>query len=252
MRPYSFFALLLLIVGITGQAASVPSLNLKNQQGEISKNYVIGGSSQISAKFVVDSTNANGVRSLTAYGGADAPAAVYMNTSATPSAGNPNPSPGYVIVKFAKGYTSYILNTVSMGSPPSGSLVNVTSGLQQGKPYIIATVGTTPSASWQTLGLPSNVTPTVSQSFIAITGTPGTGTGTVAPATAAGSGVYKLEFIGSPTLNANTTDGTGGRFLFQILGPTSATNTAMTPKAPTNNTVMELSFSMAPQPGSPL
>lgn len=235
-------------------AASVPSIYLKNQQGETSKNSVVGGSSQISAKFMVDSTNANGlgIRSLTTYGGADAPAAVYMNTSATPATGNPNPSPGYVVVKFAKGYSQYILNSASVGSPPSGSLVNVTSGLSRGTPYVIASVGTTTAAQWQALGLPTNLTPTPSQSFVATTGAPGVGTGTVAPATNAGAGITRFEFVGSPTLNANTTDGTGGQFIYQILGPTSSSVTTLTPKAPASNSVIELNFVMASQPGSPL
>lgn len=252
-NTYSFLILSFLILTASlANAAVVPSINLKNQQGEISKNYVVGGSSQISVKFVVDTSNANGVRSMTAYGGADAPSAVYMNTAVTPSSGNPNPSPGYIIVKFAKGYTSYVLNSASFGSPPSGSLVNVTAGLQQGKPYVIQTVGTTTAAQWQFLGLPSNLTPTVSQSFISVTGSAGTGTGVVAPPMASGSGAYRVEFIGSPTLNANTTNGTGGQFLFQILGPVSSAITTLTPKAPSNNSVIELQFVMTPQPGSPL
>lgn len=249
MRLVTF---LFLAFAVTVNAATVPSLILKNQQGEVSKNFVIGGTSQISAKFVVDNTQASGVRSLTTYGGANAPAAVYMNTTITPSAGNPNPSPGYVVVKFAKGYTQYIMNSSAIGSPASGSLVNVTSGLQRGSPYVIAAVGTTTAAQWQALGLPSNITPTPSQSFVATTGAPGVGTGTVELANASGSGVYKLEFVGSPTLNANTTDGTGGQFIYQILGPTNSSTTTLVAKAPAQNSVLELNFSMAPQPGSPL
>jgi hypothetical protein len=255
MRSYHIFlGIFILISAITASAASVPSLVLKNQQGEVSKNFVIGGSSQISVKFMVDSSNANGlgVSGLTSYGGADAPAAVYMNTSQTPAVGNPNPSPGYIIVKLARGYSSYVLNGNSFHSPPSGSLVNVTSGLQQGKPYIISSVGTTTAAQWQALGLYSSLVPAVSQSFIAVTGAAGVGTGVVAPPVASGSGVLKVELVGSASLDANTPDGTGGQLILQVLGATSSSVTTLNPKAPADQTILELSFSMAPQPGSPI
>src|SRR5580698_1169620 len=82
------------VFAITGSA--YPSLVLKNQFGETSINVLQGGSNQIDCNFIVDSSNGNGlgIRSLKGSGCAS----VYMHTSATPAAGNPNPASGYILV----------------------------------------------------------------------------------------------------------------------------------------------------------
>ena len=241
---------LLLFFGLSIQAAVVPSFDFKNQYGEQSNNYLVGGSGMIEVKFAVDASNVNGlgIRGLTTSSGADIISAVYMNTSATPAVGNPNPSPGYVFIKFKKGYSGFLSSSQTIGSPPSASLVNVTAGLSQGKPYTIYATGTTTAAQWQFLGLPSNVTPTPSQSFIAVTGAAGTGTGQVALATAVGSAIGHFEVVGSPSLDMNSLTG-GGTIILQALAPTNSSTTTLTPTAPTNNTSIYLNIVATPQPG---
>lgn len=242
----------LLFLAIAGVAATVPSISLRNQFGEVSNNFIIGGSSQVSAKFIVDNTQAAGVRSLSSLNGPDVISAVYMNTTVTPSVGNPNPSPGYLVIQLAQPYQLYEASSDTIGNPPSGSLVNVTAGLSQGKPYTIYSTGTTTSAQWQALGLPSNLTPAPSEAFIAITGTPGVGTGQVALASAAGALIHHLELIGSPSLMVNTANATGGQLIFATMGPTSSGVTTFVPTAPPNGTVLQINLVLAPVAGSPL
>lgn len=234
-------------------SASVPSIVLKNQYGEVANDYIIGGSSQISAKFIVDPANANGLgqRSLSVTGASGTGIAnVYMNTTATPASGNPNPSPGFIVVKFATGYSGHLVDAHSVGAPGNGVNVNVSSGLLQGKAYVLSVVGTTTATQWRSVGLPSNLTPTVSQSFIATTGTPTSGTGQaqlISP-----SLIETIEVIGDPALNVNTSDNTGGQVLLQALGSTSASVTSLIPKAPQANSMIELQFVLTPDAGSPL
>lgn len=249
-NKYLVGVLTLFAVSLFG--ASFSTLSLKNQYGEVTNSYVVGGSSKISAKFYVDSTNSNGQRSLLsnpAIAGSGI-SKVFMHTTATPAAGNPNPSPGYIIVQFARGYSSYVSASAFISSPTSLSSVNVTSGLSQGKAYVIQTVGTTTPAQWQFLGLPANLTPTPSQAFIAITGGAGSGTGTVGLVNAAGSTVGHIEIVGAASLGLNTVDGSGGQIILQVLSPTNSSTTTLVATAPLDNSVIELTFSLTPIPGS--
>jgi len=245
------FFLLSFLVSTVMFAASVPSLSLKNQYGEISNNFVIGGSSAITVRFVVDSTKASGVRELSSSGGPDAVDSVYMNTSTTPTSGSPNPSPGYIVVNLKKGYTGYLSSAVSLGAPGDSSVVNVTSGLQQGKAYVIRQVGTTSASQWQSLGLPSNLTPTASAPFIAVTGTPATGTGQVVLAKVTGSALSHLEVVGDPSIGLQSTSG-GSQVILMSLAPTNSSTTTLVPTAPLAGSMIELSFVLTPQPESQL
>jgi hypothetical protein len=223
-----------------------PTLILKNQQGEQSNNTILGGTSQLWCNFIVDSTNGNGlgIRSLK---GSPQIAQVYMHTSATPAAGNPNPAAGYVLVQFNTAFAGYVNGTYGFDAPLSGSSINVTSGLTLGAVYVITALGTTTAAQWQALGLPTNVTPTVGQAFVAITASAGSGTGTVQQIAATGSGVSKLELVGDPN---QSVPGTGGGWLLAVfLAPTSSSVTTAQPTAPANNTVVGLTFNMLPEPG---
>lgn len=222
-----------------------PTLVLKNQFGEESNNAIIGGSSEIGCNFIVDSANGNGLglRSLKASGIAN----VYMHTSASPAAGNPNPAAGFIVVEFSQAFTGYVTGTFGFVSPVSGTPINVTSGVTAGLVYIITSLGTTSASQWQHLGLPANLTPTVGQAFIATSSTTATGTGVVEVQLATGSGVYHIEVLGNPNTTVATTSG-GGSMILVVLGPTNSSTTTLKPLAPVDGTVVGLTFSMIPVP----
>jgi hypothetical protein len=254
------FVLLALVAAVAGSpfkalaaaaGSQYGSIVLQNQFGEKSINSILpGGSSGLDCNFIVDSTNGNGlgIRSLKG----TPCAAVYMHTSSTPAAGNPNPAAGYIVVQMSKNYYGYTSGFSGFVSPLSGSNVSISSGLTQYAPYVIVTVGTSTAANWQAVGLPAGLTPTVGQSFIASTASAGTGTGVVqAPATG-GSAVEYIDVIGDPNQEVGAT--AGATFLLRTLVgmvptalPTpSATPIALQASAPANNSVVALHFSMLP------
>lgn len=235
----------------------LPSLVLENQFGEVSNNFVVGGSSQISCNFIVDSANGNGlgIRSLKGTG----VAAVYMHTSASADPGNPNPVAGYIVVKLDKNYSGYVNGTSGFVSPIA-TTVNVSSGLSLGGVYVITSLGTTNQANWQTLGLPAGITAAPGVAFVAITASAGTGTGTVQSVKAGASGLSHIEVVGNPNLMCDPSDDSGSSFLLVCLGslpvgtnnsatPPIFTGTAAAPTAPADGTVIGLTFNMTPVPG---
>ena len=196
------------------------SLILKNRFGEQSYNYVIGGSNQIDCSFIVDSANGNGlgIRSLKGSGCA----AVYMHTSATPAASNPNPAAGYILIQLASNYAGYLGGYSGFVSPVSGTPINVTTGVTAGLAYIITSIGTTTAAGLQALGLPPGLTPTVGQSFIATSTTTTTGTVTI-EVPAAGAGAFDMDVVGDANLSVSATG--GAYILVRILAPAAGTVT---------------------------
>lgn len=216
-----------------------PTLNLKNSFGEVSHNWVLPGSSdQIDASFIVDSTNGNGlgIRSLKGAG----VAAVYMHTSATPAAGNPNPAAGYVLVQLTKNYAAYLGGYTGFVQPVSGTPINVTTGVSAGLPYVITSVGTTTASGFQALGLPLGLTPTPGQAFIAPATTTTTGSGQIQAPAANGSGVQRLEVIGDANLTVAATG--GATIVLAVMSATSSSVTTPIPTAPANNTVIGMRF----------
>lgn len=177
-----------------------PSLVLKNQFGEESNNVILGGSSQISAKFTVASADAagKGITGLTSQG-IDA---IYMHTSQTPDAGNPNPIAGYILAKFSKGFSSFQALATTVIPPQSGSSLLVASaGLSVGTVYVITTLGTTSAAQWAVLGVPVGVTPALGVAFVAIA-TSCTGTGAVEVPITGGAAIVSIQPIGNPSLGS--------------------------------------------------
>jgi hypothetical protein len=248
------FLLFLLVLSPVLFAASLPTMSLRNQFGEVQNDFVLSGSGVITAKFIVDNTQPLGQRNLTVTGGQalQGISQVFMNTSGTPPAGLINPSPGYIVVQFATGYSGHLNDAHSLGAPASGTPVNVTSGLSAGNPYVISSVGTTTQAQWQFLGLPAGLLPTVSQAFLAVTGSGGTGTGVVMTQKASGSGIDHLEVVGLPTLGIQTGSLSGGQIILVALAATSSSTTTFTPTAPAAGSVIELQFDLTPVAGSPL
>lgn len=163
----------------------------------------------LDCSFIVDSTNANGIRSLKG----PAISAVYMNTSATPSVGNPNPAAGVILLQLADNYNRVYLIPSSIVSPLSGSdLTSVTASTT----YVITALGTATAAQWAAKGLPSGFTAAVGQSFVATaSGTIG-GSATVQITATAGSNITNIESIGDrQTMLSNSNAGSGAQLLMQ-------------------------------------
>lgn len=197
---------------------------------------------KIDCNFIVDHANGNGlgIRSLKSNGWIRN---VFMNTSVTPgvnnNATNPNPIAGFALIQFKQNFNLYIGGSSGFVSPPTGSTTSTTAG----HAYIIHTLGTTTLAQWNTAGLPAGLVPAVNQSFIAIaTGALG-GTGSVFVPSI--SGITSVEIVGDPnqSISNSSIAANGGAYvLVQFLAPTNTTTTTLIPTAPTDNSVVALSF----------
>jgi len=194
----------------------------------------------LDCNFIVDSTNGNGlgIRSLKGPG----IAAVYMNTSATPAAGNPNPAAGAIVVQLQDNYNRSFSGFNSIVSPLSGTALKIdNSALTAGNPYVITTVDPTDTAAqWAALGLPAgNFPPQVGMSFIALTAGAGSNTSLsrVMLTASAGSGISSIETVGDPnqTIAPLNSPGIGSQFILQCFQDGVIT-------APTNGTVISLAF----------
>lgn len=223
---------------------AAPNILLRDQYGisEQANCSILGGSSQIRAAFTVASTDAAGF-GITGLGGYGV-AAAYMHTAETPGAGNPNPAAGYLMLKLALNYAGFWTMRYSLHSPNSGSNINVTAGLTVGQLYVITAVGTTTASQWQTLGLPTGIVPAVGAVFIASTASDGSGTGVVQIPKASGSGVSRMEIVGTPGSNVNPTDKSGSQIFCQFLAPAITLN-SYTP-AGTNNSASPPIFTGTP------
>lgn len=197
----------------------------------------------LNCDFVVDSTNGNGLglRSLKGKG----IQAVYMHTSATPAALNPNPPAGFAYVQLQDHYNLSYGGFFGAVSPVSGTPILVASaGVVASTVYIITAVGTTTTAGWVSLGLPIGVTPAVGAPFIATATATATGTGAVEVPAVNGSGVPYVESIG----DSNTTlapTGSGAAYPYQIIrfmGPTSSSVTTPIATAPADGSVVSFKF----------
>jgi hypothetical protein len=246
---FAFLATIAALIAMPTQALATTyqSQVSKNQFGETSISSIIGGSS-IDLSFKVLSTNASGVTNVSAPFGV---AAVYMHTSTTPATGNPNPLAGYIVVELTPQFSGYIGSYDAFLSANSGSSVSISSGLTANQVYTIITVGTSTAANWQAIGLPVGVTPAVGVSFVASTSSAGTGTGTVQAPLATGSGVYKIEAIGSPVATSDVgVTGYGSYIMFQALGATSSTSTVFKAVAPADGTIISMHLQYLPTASS--
>lgn len=156
----------------------------------------------LDCNFVVDSTNGNGlgIRSLKGPG----ISAVYMNTSSTPAAGNPNPAAGTIVVQLDDTYFRYFGGFSGQVSPVSGTPLTATVNHQ---PYVIVSLGTATTAQWQAVGLPAGLTPTVGQAFVATASATIGGSAAVELGATAGSGIDHIEVLGDPNQTLNNPGG---------------------------------------------
>lgn len=199
----------------------------------------------LDCSFVVDSTNGNGfgVRSLKKSGRI---ATVFMHTTTTPGTAsngqvNPNPASGIIVCTLQDNYNTYLGGYSGYASPLTGTPLTLSSAtFTVGIPYVIVSLGTTTTAQWQALGVPTFITPAIGVSFIA-KATSGAGSGVVESTISAG--FDHIESVGDPNVMNNTLSGsiqgfgTGMQFILACYK-----NTAL--QAPVDNTVIGLNFYM--------
>jgi hypothetical protein len=189
----------------------------------------------LDCNFVIDSTNGNGLGIRNLKG--PAIQAVYMNTSATPAAGNPNPAPGTIIVQLADNYNRSFSGFDSVVSPVSGTPLTATTA---GTAVVIVSLGTATTAQWQAVGLPIGITPAVGVSFIPTTSATIGGSAAVEVTATGGSGLCTIETVGDPNLSINpnplANQGFGGQLILQIR------NYSGVIAAPANGTVISLAM----------
>jgi hypothetical protein len=131
------------------------------------------------------------------------------------AAGNPNPAPGYVVVKFKNNFNNYLGGYSGFVSPLTGTVLTST---VKGQPYVIVSLGTTTATQWTAAGMPAGFTPAVGSAFIALaTGAIG-GTGAVEQA--ATSGISSMEVVGDPNQeisNSALAQNGGAMIILQML-----------------------------------
>jgi hypothetical protein len=193
---------------------------------------------KLDLNFVVDSTNGNGlgIRSLKSNGYVKA---VYMHTSATPAAGNPNPAAGYCLIQFKNNFNKYLGGFSGFVSPVSGTPLTATTAHNA---YIIVSLGTATLAQWQAVGVPPGLTPAVGMSFVATASA--TIGGSAAVEVPSVSGITTVEVVGDPNqsiANKSIAQNGGAYLLVQFLGATDSATTTLTATAPANGSVCGMS-----------
>jgi hypothetical protein len=168
----------------------------------------------------VDATNGAGITNLKGAGIQN----VWMHTSTTPSAGNPNPASGYAIVQLQDNYNRLFGFSAGIKSPNSGSsLLIASAGLSVGQPYVITILGTTTVAAWHVLGVPAGIAPAVGVVFVAAA-TSAVGTGAVQVPKVGGSGIVEMDLFGDPNLSIQSSAGnelgvsSGSYLMFRFQG----------------------------------
>lgn len=205
----------------------------------------------LDCNFIVDSANGNGlgIRSLKGPYVQN----VFMHTSATPGAGNsnpstpatpvinPNPASGTIVVQLQENFNRIYTGGNSIVSPLGSNLSISSSALTIGVAYVITIVGDASAADWLAIGLPAGVVPAVGAAFIAkATGSGSSSVSRVAPTAAAGSTVYTIEIVGDSNQAMAPIPGSGQGFGAQII--LQARNSSGAIAAPVDGSVISLSF----------
>lgn len=197
----------------------------------------------VTMNFTVTSTNAAGITNLK---GATV-ANVFMHTSTTPVAGNPNPASGTILVQLQDNYRSLLdFKSAVIQSPNSGSAVKIdNAAMTAGVAYTITVLGDASLAKWQSIGLPIGVTPAVGVSFIATSdgGLANTSTSRVQASAAAGSGVASVEIVGNTNLAIAPNRLSGQSYGSQII--LQCRDYAGALVAPADGSVISLTFMMS-------
>lgn len=177
--------------------------------------------------FTVTPTNGLGVTSVKSNGYANY---VFMHTSTTPTATggvtNPNPANGYAMIGLTNNFNYFLGMRGTVAAPATSTS---TASVVTGSVYTITLLGTTTAAQWRAVGLPSWVTATVGQSFVATATQAIGGTGTVGvPGITNISG---LSVVGDPnqTIASANVASFGGAYLVVQFSALTAAGTINTP-----------------------
>lgn len=186
----------------------------------------------VSCNFVVDKGNTNGLGQKFLKGAGVK--AVYMNTSATPAAGNPNPQAGIIMIELEDNYNRLLGGFAGAVSPLDGSTQTSTVA---GQLCVIVSLGTATLAQWQAKGLPAGVTPAVGVAFVPTAS--GSIGGSAAVQGVSKSGAVSLETCGNSNLSLareNSPVNGGGLVYLQALDKDGAK------VAPADGTVVSVSL----------
>lgn len=202
----------------------------------------------IDCKFTVDAANANGL-GISALKGPGIKN-VFMHTSAPlAGSGNPNPAAGTIIVQFQDTYFKSFASSASFRTPLSGTDLVVTSAgaaLTVGVPYVITVLGTTTTAQWHTLGVPTGIIPAVGVPFIALATGVGAGTGMVQTAKSTGTGIDHIEALGDPNLTIVGQSSSSNSYAFSGSQPIPYlifnTNLSLVKTQPADGTIITMQF----------
>jgi len=154
-------------------------------------------------------------------------------------------SAGIYKILLQDNYYKFLNFDWNMISPSSGSDLGVTAlgaELTIGVAYVITTLGTTTTANWVTLGVPSSVTPAVGVAFVAAATGAGTGTGKVQLPLATGSGISVVEPIGNPNLTIKNQS--NPYMLIQCLAPTNSSTTTLVATDPASGSIFQMDLWM--------
>jgi hypothetical protein len=162
----------------------------------------------LDCNFAVTPTNGTGITNLKG----PAVSKVFMNTSTTPSGGNPNPPAGYIYVKLADNYNLSYGGFSMVEAPLSGTPITTTVA---NAVYVISALGTTTTAQWVAKGLPVGVTPAVGVAFVATAAGALGGTGAVQAIATAGANITDIQVVGNPdvTLANSAQPSNGGGYI---------------------------------------
>jgi hypothetical protein len=184
----------------------------------------------VTVSFVVDNTLPDGVNFVKGGGVKN----VYMNTVGTPSAGNPNPEAGIIVVELQDSYERLLGGFGQVASPLDGSTQTSTTA---GQLCVIVSLGTATDAQWRAAGLPAGIEPAVGVAFVpTATGAIG---GSAAVQGVGVSGATHVEACGNGNLSINRKNSTvngGGLVYMQALDASGAK------VAPALNSVFVLSL----------
>lgn len=199
---------------------------------------------QVYLKFIVDSTNGQGVRSLKSNGYVEY---VFMHTSTTPTSVhdhlNPNPPAGYALICFKSNFNKFLgeFDGKAIASANASQSSVSANGI-----YSITALGTATLAQWQAKGFPAGFTPAVGSTFVA------TASGTIGGSATVGDPGVPLGLIttvvGDPNQmlnNSNISQNGGAVVAVQFAGPTINTGAFNSPylaTAPADGTTISMSF----------
>jgi len=180
----------------------------------------------VTVSFVVDNTLPNGTNFVKGGGVSN----VYMNTVGVPSATNPNPEPGIIMIELQDSYERLLGGFLQAASPLDGiNSLNTVAG----QLCVIVSLGTASAAQWAAAGVPAGVTPAVGLAFVPIQSAP-IGGGAVVQGMGV-SGVASVEACGNGNLSVNRLNSSvnGGALVYM-----QALDSAGAKVAPANNTVV--------------